>query len=100
MPTADHAGTGLFLRRWLRRPFAMGAVVPSGRLLGEAMAKATLAGMAGRDGHVIELGAGTGGITKALLGAGIPADRLAPIERDPELADFLRTHVRGPRIIE
>ncbi len=78
----------------------MGAVVPSGRPLGEAMARATLAAMAGRDGHVVELGAGAGHVTKALLAAGIPADRLALIERDPELAAFLRRHLPGPRILE
>ncbi|HTR83944.1 MAG TPA: phospholipid methyltransferase [Reyranella sp.] len=100
MPTADHAGTGLFLKRWLRRPFAMGAVVPSGRLLGEAMARATLAALAGHDGHVIELGAGTGEVTKALLAAGIAKERLALVERDRELAAFLRGHFDGPRIIE
>jgi phosphatidylethanolamine/phosphatidyl-N-methylethanolamine N-methyltransferase len=82
MPTVEPAGTALFLKRWLRRPFAMGAVVPSGRLLAEAMARTTLSVMAGRDGHVIELGAGTGEVTKALLAAGIPAGRLALVERD------------------
>jgi phosphatidylethanolamine/phosphatidyl-N-methylethanolamine N-methyltransferase len=100
MPTVEPAGTTLFLKRWLRRPFAMGAVVPSGRLLAEAMARATLAAMKGRDGHVIELGAGTGHVTKALLAAGIPAGRLALVERDPELATFLRRHFSGPRIVE
>lgn len=94
------AGTALFLKRWLRNPFSMGAVVPSGRLLAEAMARATLAEMRGRDGHVIELGAGTGEVTKALLAAGIPADRLALVEREPELASFLRRHFAGPRIVE
>ena len=43
MPSVESAGTALFLKRWLRRPLAMGAVVPSGRLLAEAMAKATKA---------------------------------------------------------
>jgi phosphatidylethanolamine/phosphatidyl-N-methylethanolamine N-methyltransferase len=100
MPTVEPAGTALFLKRWLRRPFAMGAVVPSGRLLAEAMARATLSVMAGRDGHVIELGAGTGEVTKALLAAGIPAARLALVERDQELAAFLRRHFRGPQIVE
>lgn len=96
----SRAGTALFLKRWLRRPFAVGAVVPSGRLLAEAMAKTTFAEMKGRDGHVIELGAGTGEVTKALLAAGIPADRLALVERDPELASFLRRHFVGPQIVE
>lgn len=96
----SRAGTALFLKRWLRRPFAVGAVVPSGRLLAEAMAQTTFAEMKGRDGHVIELGAGTGEVTKALLAAGIPAERLALVERDPELASFLRRHFTGPRIVE
>jgi phosphatidylethanolamine/phosphatidyl-N-methylethanolamine N-methyltransferase len=96
----SRAGTALFLKRWLRRPFAVGAVVPSGRLLAEAMARTTFAEMKGREGHVIELGAGTGEVTKALLAAGIPADRLALVERDPELASFLRRHFAGPKIVE
>ena len=100
MPIAEPAGTALFLKRWLRRPLAMGAVVPSGRLLGEAMARTTLREIEGRNGHVIELGAGTGQVTKALLAAGIRPERLALVERDPELAIFLRRHFRGPRIIE
>ncbi len=100
MPTAEPAGTALFLKRWLRRPLAMGAVVPSGRLLAEALALTVVAEMKGRDGHVIELGAGTGEVTKAMLANGIPAERLALVERDPELAAFLRRHFRGPRIIE
>src|SRR3954468_2931891 len=98
MPSAEPAATALFLKRWLRGPLAMGAVVPSGRLLAEALALTALGEMAGRDGHVIELGAGTGEVTKALLAAGIPPARLALVERDPELAAFLRRHFRGPQI--
>jgi phosphatidylethanolamine/phosphatidyl-N-methylethanolamine N-methyltransferase len=64
------------------------------------MAQTTLSAIQGREGHVIELGAGTGEVTKALLAAGIPGDRLALVERDPELAAFLRRHFRGPKIIE
>jgi phosphatidylethanolamine/phosphatidyl-N-methylethanolamine N-methyltransferase len=97
---ASHAGTTLFLKRWLRNPLSMGAVVPSGRLLAEAMARTALGETAGRDGHVIELGAGTGEVTRALLAAGIPADRLALVEREPELAAFLRSHFPGPCIVE
>ena len=96
----SRAGTALFLKRWLRRPFAIGAVVPSGRLLAEAVARTTLAALEGRSGHVVELGAGTGQVTKALLAAGIEPQRLTLIERDGELAAFLRRHFPGPRIIE
>jgi phosphatidylethanolamine/phosphatidyl-N-methylethanolamine N-methyltransferase len=100
MPIVEPAGTALFLKRWLRRPLAMGAVVPSGRPLAQEMARATVAAIAGRRGHVIELGAGTGHVTKALLASGIPADRLALVERDPELASFLRRHFAGSRVLE
>ena len=96
----SRAGTALFLKRWLRRPFAIGAVVPSGRLLAEAVARTTLAALEGRPGHVVELGAGTGQVTKALLAAGIEPQRLTLIERDGELATFLRRHFPGLRIIE
>jgi len=100
MATVEPAGTALFLKRWLRRPFATGAVVPSGRLLAEAMAHATRSVIDGRPGHVIELGAGTGEVTKALLAAGIASERLVLVERDPEFATFLRRHFTGPRIVE
>ncbi len=99
MPSAEPAGTALFLKRWLRQPFAMGAVVPSGRLLAQAMARTTLAELGARLGHVVELGAGTGEVTKALLAAGIEPHRLALVERDDALATFLRGHFAGPQII-
>ncbi len=100
MPSVEPAGTALFLKRWLRRPFATGAVVPSGRLLAAAMARATRTAIDGWPGHVIELGAGTGEVTKALLAAGIAPERLVLVERDPEFATFLRRHFPAPRIVE
>jgi phosphatidylethanolamine/phosphatidyl-N-methylethanolamine N-methyltransferase len=99
MPSAEPAGTALFLKRWLRQPFAMGAVVPSGRLLAEAMARTTLSELGDRLGHVIELGAGTGEVTKALLAAGIEPHRLALVERDDALATYLHRRFPEPQII-
>ena len=96
----SRAGTALFLKRWLRRPFAMGAVVPSGRFLTEAMACSTLEAIEGRPGCVVELGAGTGVVTHALLAVGIARDRLALVERDRELAAFLHKRFPGPKILE
>jgi phosphatidylethanolamine/phosphatidyl-N-methylethanolamine N-methyltransferase len=96
----QHHGTVLFLKRWLRRPLSMGSVVPSGRLLAEAMARTTLEVSRNRDGHVVELGAGTGQVTQALLAAGIAPQRLAMVERDAELARFLRRHFPAPKTVE
>lgn len=100
MPTVERGGVILFLKRWLRAPLTTGAVVPSGRRLAEAMARATLAASSGRPGPVIELGAGTGEVTKALLAAGIAPERLVLIERDPEFATFLRQNFAGLTIIQ
>jgi len=107
MPTIEsrngfesRAGTALFVKRWLRRPLSMGAVFPSGRLLAEVLAQTAVEAIRGREGHVVELGAGTGEVTKALLAAGIAPDRLMLVERDPELVAFLRRHFPGLRIVE
>ncbi len=39
---------------------------------------------------LVELGAGTGAVTRALLAAGLAADRLLAVEIDAELAGYLR----------
>jgi phosphatidylethanolamine/phosphatidyl-N-methylethanolamine N-methyltransferase len=99
-PPQWRAGTTLFLKRWLRRPLSVGALVPSSRSLAEAIAAVTRAAIAGRNGCVVELGAGTGEVTRALLEAGIRPHRLALIERDPELAAFLRRRFPSLQVIE
>ncbi|HZD25941.1 MAG TPA: rRNA adenine N-6-methyltransferase family protein, partial [Alphaproteobacteria bacterium] len=76
----------VFLSRWLRAPLSTGAVTPSGRALARLMA-AQIDPEA--DGHVIELGAGTGAITRALLDAGVDCRRLVLIEKDPVLHGLL-----------
>jgi hypothetical protein len=55
----------LFFVRWLKAPHRIGAVTPSSRQLGRAMARQVLS--AG-PGPIIELGGGTGSVTRALLG--------------------------------
>lgn len=86
-----------FLRRWLRNPKGVGAVVPSGRSLAGAM-------VAGVDlkapGAVVELGGGTGSITAALLEAGVASDQLVVVERDPVFADVLQARFPGISVIK
>ena len=80
------AETAYFFRRWLREPFLIGAVAPSGRGLSTGMAH-PVDPMA--PGVVIELGAGTGKMTRGLLDRGIPPGALYPIEKDPVLHGLL-----------
>ncbi|TDP44839.1 class I SAM-dependent methyltransferase [Zavarzinia compransoris] len=88
----QHFRTPSMLIKWLRAPFRIGAVAPSSRHLAEEMvAQADLS----RPGPVIELGGGTGAITRVLAEkAGY--DRLITIEYDREMAQTLRH--RFPRL--
>jgi len=86
-----------FLRRWLRNPKAVGAVMPSGRSLASAMAaEVDLAA----PGAVVELGGGTGNITAALLEAGVPARDIAVVERDPSFARVIATRFPEVRVLQ
>ena len=87
----------LFFVRWLRAPHRIGAVAPSSRHLGRAMAHQVLS--AG-PGPIIELGGGTGSVTKALLEAGIAPERLIVVERDEKLHRLLKTRFPKLRVIE
>lgn len=79
--------TTLFLREWIAHPQHTGAVAPSSRKLGAAMAR-----WLPRDpeSFVLELGPGTGAVTDALLKRGLREDRLIAIEKNPTLAKLLR----------
>lgn len=75
-----------FIGAWIRSPFAVGAVMPSSRALARAMVAQL---HPEHPGVIIELGAGTGVMTQALLQTGVSPDRLLIVERDAKLANFL-----------
>lgn len=86
------SGPVVFLRSLLRSPATIGAVIPSSPGLSQMMVSHV-------DPHspvVLEIGAGTGPVTRAILDRGIPPERLIVIERDPALAAYLRR--RFPRV--
>jgi phosphatidylethanolamine/phosphatidyl-N-methylethanolamine N-methyltransferase len=93
---ANAAETGLFFRRWLANPLKVGAVVPSSYALARLIASHI---QRGSDDYVLELGAGTGAITRALIDAGLPADRLILVELDPKMSAVLAERFPGIRII-
>lgn len=88
---------GAFWRNLRKHPGAVGAVVPSSRGLSRRMAEMLDPEAKGK---VVELGAGTGAVTHALLNRGLPRDRLVVVEYLPEFVEFLRNRFPGVNIIQ
>lgn len=91
---------GHFIKGWIRNPLAMGAFAPSGKSLAKLMAKDV-----GPTSRVIELGAGTGTVTAALLDSGVAPQNLYVVERDLQFVRILerrfpRCHVLGADALE
>jgi phosphatidylethanolamine/phosphatidyl-N-methylethanolamine N-methyltransferase len=74
-PLGDQA---LFFQTWLRQPAIIGAIMPTRPPLARALARAAVGGW-----PIVELGGGTGPITRALLESGAMPRHLTVIERHP-----------------
>jgi phosphatidylethanolamine/phosphatidyl-N-methylethanolamine N-methyltransferase len=90
------ANPALFLRRWLANPLQMGSIVPSSPALCRRIAALV---HRAPDEIVVELGAGTGVVSRALLAAGLPAERLVTVEIVPEMAEYLREALPGATVL-
>ena len=86
-----------FLTGLIARPKITGAVSPSSKALARAMAREV---DAGGDGLVLELGPGTGPVTRALIEHGIAPSRIVAVEFSPEFCALLRQRFAGLRVIE
>jgi phosphatidylethanolamine/phosphatidyl-N-methylethanolamine N-methyltransferase len=86
-----------FIRSWMEKPLAIGAVTPSSRVLARAMARYV---DPRTEGPVIELGPGTGPVTEALLAQGVAPDRLVLVEFDPKFCDILRNRYPEATVVQ
>jgi len=75
-----------FLKTWVDNPLKTGAIAPSGSELAASMAAAI-----GDPPHgkVLELGPGTGSVTRAILAHGVPAADLTVLEYSAEFCRLL-----------
>lgn len=80
-----------FLGQILTRPAQVGAILPSSRFLGQEMT----ADLDADSGPVIELGPGSGAITRVLLRRGVCPTNLHVIEMNPRFCDVLRQRCPG-----
>jgi phospholipid N-methyltransferase len=87
----------LFFAELYTNPKAVGSVWPSSLRLGKLMAAQI---PHHKPGYIIEVGGGTGAVTKALLAYGIAEDKIIVIERSASLAAHLRERFPTLTIIE
>jgi len=87
----------MFFRRWIANPLQMGSIVPSSPMLCSRVVAQT---RRAPDEIVVELGAGTGVISQALLDSGLPPEKLWVVEIVPAMAAHLRRVLPGVNVIE
>ncbi|MVW70304.1 MULTISPECIES: class I SAM-dependent methyltransferase [unclassified Bordetella] len=75
-----------FVRAWRANPKSIGAILPSSARLAAAMTR----DLQPNDGPCLELGAGTGSFTRALIAKGFTQAQLTLVEMDPQFARQLR----------
>jgi phosphatidylethanolamine/phosphatidyl-N-methylethanolamine N-methyltransferase len=88
----------VILRELLRTPRDIGALCPSSAALADEMARPFGASFL-KSGCLIELGAGTGPVTEALLRRGVPPSKLIVVEKSESLALCLRNRFRDVNVV-
>src|SRR5262245_30120206 len=86
-----------FIRSWLEKPLATGAVMPSGKLLARTMARYVETDTVG---PVVELGPGTGPVTEALVSHGVEPARLVLVEFNPVFCRILRSRYPEATVVQ
>lgn len=86
-----------FFRGWLDGPKAVGAIMPTSQFAARSMASVA---DPTSDLPVLELGPGTGAITKAILERGIAPAKLYSVEYSAEFLDHLRAEMPGVNFIQ
>jgi len=84
----------LFLREFRRNFHSTGALLPSSRFLARALVRYVAAGRHGPPRRILEAGPGTGAVTRRLVAAMGPADRLDLAECNEQFVSRLRKHLQ------
>jgi len=86
-----------FFRGWMRKPRAVGSIVPTSSVTARRLASVVnpASGL-----PVLEVGPGTGVITRAILARGVPPENLYAVEYAPEFVRHLRRNYPGVNVIE
>lgn len=88
---------GLFFRRWLTAPKQLGTLAPISQRLARSAAQLVQDPACAK---VVELGAGTGRLTRSLMRAGIKPENLTAVELDKAFCRFLDSNLPKVKIIQ
>lgn len=86
---------GVFFKSWLKDPFHVASITPSSRWLARLMATDVRPGA-----RVVELGAGTGTLTEALVERGVRHEDLYLVEQHAMFCDVLRHRFPGSSVVQ
>ena len=86
-----------FFKGWIDRPKSVGSIVPTSSITARRMASVVnpKSGL-----PVLEVGPGTGVITRAILAMGLPPSKLHLVEYSPDFVRHLRRSFPGVNVIE
>jgi phosphatidylethanolamine/phosphatidyl-N-methylethanolamine N-methyltransferase len=76
----------LFFRRWIKHPLQLGTLAP----ITANLANLAASSVSNPKGTYVEIGAGTGRLSRALLYQGVKPENLALVDLDKFFCDFLR----------
>lgn len=88
---------GRFIKNWVDHPLKTGAITPSGNALACAMSSFV---PIDSDLPVLEIGPGTGSVTRALLHRGVNRDRLVALEFNDEFYAHIKDNFPGVHVIQ
>lgn len=89
----------LFFRRWVQNPRQLGTLAPISVKLSLLAAKQAVKSYVPGT-PIVEIGAGTGRLTRALLQCGVQPQDLTVVELDGEMCDFMRKSLPLITVIE
>jgi phosphatidylethanolamine/phosphatidyl-N-methylethanolamine N-methyltransferase len=86
-----------FFKGWIDKPKAVGSIIPTSSVTARRMASVIdpSSGL-----PVLEVGPGTGVITRAILGQGIKPENLYAVEYSEDFVRHLRRHFPGVNVIQ
>jgi phosphatidylethanolamine/phosphatidyl-N-methylethanolamine N-methyltransferase len=89
----------LFFRQWIKNPRQLGTLAPISVKLSRLAAHEALKNYTPGT-PVVEIGAGTGRLTRALLHAGVRPQDLTVVELDKDMCGFMKKSISGIQVIE